>query len=204
MDDVVRSGKVLYCAISDTPSWVISRADAIAQFRGWSPLIALQTRYNLVERSFEGDYAPMCRNLDIGVVPWGVAAEGFLTGKYSRETLKPSDASIGRAARMDRNFSEKNFTILDELLKVSKESGKSPVQVATNWLMQKSAVTSALVGARTLSQLQENIASLDFKLSPEQMKALDDVSNPSLPFPHQFINPNNSFALAGAKVEHRY
>lgn len=81
LDDVVRSGKVLYVAVSDTPAWVVSSANAVAQLRGWSPYIALQTRYNLLDRSLEWELGPMARAHDIGIIPWGALAEGFLTGK---------------------------------------------------------------------------------------------------------------------------
>ncbi|GBC06187.1 hypothetical protein RclHR1_06680003 [Rhizophagus clarus] len=187
LDDVIRSGKALYAAVSDIPSWALSRSNTIADLRGWSPFIGLQTRYNLLDRSMEFDLQPACAEHNIGIVPWGVIAEGFLTGKYSRGSAESKSGFRNRSITKSSQ-SEKCWKILDEVKAVANEIGRTPVQVALNWTMQKPGVTSPLIGAKTVEQLEENLKALEFKLTPEQMKRLDDVSEPSeVPFPYGFF-----------------
>ncbi|CAB5357115.1 unnamed protein product [Rhizophagus irregularis] len=182
LDDVV-----LYVAVSDIPSWGLARANTIAELRGWSPFIGLQTRYNLLDRSLEFDLQPACAELDVGILPWGIVAEGFLTGKYTRESaaaLKPEARGFSVAIHTKI---EKNWKILEEVTTISKEIDRTPVQVALNWVQQKPGITSPIIGARTVTQLEENLKTLEFKLTPEQMKRLDEVSKPAeIPFPHSY------------------
>ncbi|GES99345.1 aldo/keto reductase [Rhizophagus clarus] len=188
LDDVVRSGKVLYVAVSDIPSWGLARANTMSELRGWSSFIGLQTRYNLLDRSLEFDLQPACAELDVGIIPWGVIAEGFLTGKYTRESVaelnpEPRSQSVARHSKI-----EKNWKILDEVIAISKEIGRTPVQVAMNWVQQKPGITSPLIGAKTVTQLEESLKTLEFKLTPEQMKRLDEVSKPTeIPFPYSYV-----------------
>ncbi|KAF9372425.1 hypothetical protein CPB97_001267, partial [Podila verticillata] len=116
LDDVVRSGKALYVAVSDTPSWVISSANMLADLRGWSPFIGLQTRYNLLNRSLESDLQPMCAEHGLGIVPWGVLSEGFLSGKHSKDKVANADTESMRKGQVNSLFKEpKNWRILDEV-----------------------------------------------------------------------------------------
>ncbi|RIB24038.1 aldo/keto reductase [Gigaspora rosea] len=190
LDDIIRSGKALYVAISDTPAWVISHANTIADLRGWSRFIGLQTRYNLLDRSMEYDLQSVCAEFDVGIVPWGCIAEGFLTGKYTRESV--TNANLGNiGARSDSVTKlanvERNWEILDEVKAIASEIKRSPVQVALNWISQKPGVASPLIGAKTKAQLEENLKALEFKLTPEQMARLDAVSTPKeIPFPYNF------------------
>ncbi|GBB89422.1 hypothetical protein RclHR1_01610013 [Rhizophagus clarus] len=195
LDDVVRSGKVLYIAVSDVPSWALSRSNTIAELRGWSPFIGLQSRYNLLDRSLEFDLQPACAELDVGILPWGIVAEGFLTGKYTRESIANLKTNNYRGQSVTSHAKdEKNWEILDEVIAISKEIGRSPVQVAMNWTQQKPGITSSLIAARSATQLEENLKSLEFKLTPEQMKRLDDVSKPTgreILFPYSFMDKLN-------------
>jgi len=196
LDDVVRSGKVLYTAISDCPAWVASRANTIAELRGWSPFIALQTRYNLIDRSLEGELGPMAVELGLGICPWGILAEGFLTGKHKKD--QKLDTS-GRNESVAQHFkSEKNIKILDEVLKIADEVKKTPGQVALNWLMHR-PVTSPLIGAKNVAQLEDNLGALEFKLSKDQLDRLNTVSAPQLPFP-QVWGRTTMFSNAGLKT----
>ncbi|CAG8731324.1 26481_t:CDS:10 [Dentiscutata erythropus] len=130
LDDAVRSGKVLYIAISDTPAWVFSRANTMAELRGWSRFIGLQTRYNLLNRDLEYDLQSACAELDIGIIPWACIAEGFLTGKYTRESIANSDKSNMRGNLVVRHAqSEQNWKILDEVMAIAAETKRSPVQL---------------------------------------------------------------------------
>ncbi|RGB35835.1 aldo/keto reductase [Rhizophagus diaphanus] len=205
LDDVIRSGKALYVAVSDIPSWALSRANTFAELRGWSPFIGLQTRYNLLNRSLEYDLLPACAELDIGIIPWGVVAEGFLTGKHTRKStanLKPESRSHKVA---NHSKVEKNWKILDEVIAVSKEIDRSPVQIATNWVLQKPGITSSLIGARTVSQLEENLKSLEFKLTPEHMKRLDDVSQPDdFPFPYSFTDQFDKYIGKNIQMPNKF
>ncbi|RIA85479.1 aldo/keto reductase [Glomus cerebriforme] len=205
LDDVIRSGKVLYIAVSDIPSWALSRANTIAELRGWSPFIGLQTRYNLLDRSLEFDLQPACAELDIGIIPWGIVAEGFLTGKYSREHDTGSKTDWRSIAFNMHSKVEKNWKILDEVKAISEEIGRSPVQIAMNWVHQKPGITSPIIGARTVAQLEENLKSLEFKLTPEQMKRLDEVSKPTeYPFPQSFTDHINRSLGKNIEVPRRF
>ncbi|CAB4378298.1 unnamed protein product [Rhizophagus irregularis] len=189
LDDAVRSGKVLYVAASNFPSWALARANTFAELRGWSSFIGLQTRYSLLDRSLEFDLQPACAELDVGIIPWGAVAEGFLTGKHTRESAANLKLEHRSHKVADHSKVEKNWKILNEVITVSKETGRTPVQVAMNWVQQKPGITSPLIGARTVTQLEENLKSLEFKLTPEQVKRLDEASKPAeIPFPNSFVS----------------
>jgi len=198
LDDVVRSGKAYHVAVSDTPAWIISKANNLADLRGWSPFIGLQTRYNLLDRSFEFELGPMARTLNIGTMPWGCLAEGFLTGKHKGKVAEGS----GRARNVsDHLTKEKNVAILAEVERIAAEIGQTPAAVSLNWMLQKPAVTSPIVGARNVEQLEGNLKALDFTLTPEQLQALDAVSTPSfIPFPNTFYDRVISVGDCGAKI----
>ncbi|KAF9577273.1 hypothetical protein BGW38_007630, partial [Lunasporangiospora selenospora] len=200
LDDVVRSGKALYVAVSDTPSWVVSSANTRAELRGLSPFIGFQTRYNLLNRSLESDIQPMCADMGIGIVPWSVLAEGFLSGKHVRNQLDSDSkrmAHINSHAKVDRNWK-----ILDEVCAIAKECGRTPAQVATNWTMQKPGITSPLLGARTLKQLEDNLGALEFTLTEEHMARLDYVSDPNTwPFPQDVARNLEKFTGIGINIE---
>lgn len=193
MDDLVRSGKVLYVGISDTPAWQVARMQAIADLRGWSPLIALQIEYNLIERTVERDLIPMARELGLGVIPWSPLASGVLTGKYSRADLPSGDASADPAgtrknvAASNASLTERGLAIAEAVGDVAREVGKPPAQVALAWTLLNPAVVSPIVGARTAAQLEENLQALDVSLSDEQRAHLDAVSAIELGFPHDFL-----------------
>ncbi|KAG9290532.1 hypothetical protein G9A89_002507 [Geosiphon pyriformis] len=202
LDDAVRSGKVYYVAISDAPAWVVSRSNTIAEFRGWSPYSALQTRYSLLDRSFEQELQPASAEHNLAVIPWGCLAEGFLTGKYTKEDLaskKNEQGGRNRSTIKHSNIAH-NWEILETVKEIAAETGKSPAQVSLNWTAQKPGITSTLIGARNVKQLEENIQSLNFKLTPEQMERLDDISAPQkLPFPLGYKEHLNR--IIGPKIE---
>ncbi len=186
LDDLVRSGKVLAVGVSDVPAWVVSQANTIASFHGWSPFAALQVEYSLIERTVERDLIPMARAFGLTVTPWAPLGGGVLTGKYSRGSGTPEDSK--RAAGNAGRLSERNMAIAKEVDKVADELGKTSTQVATNWVRGRGADILPIVGARKVSQIQDVIGSLDFTLSPEHMKCLDEVSKIDLGFPHQFMS----------------
>ncbi|WP_433891779.1 aldo/keto reductase [Streptomyces sp. CA-111067] len=200
MDDLVRQGKVLYVAISNTPAWQVSRMQAIADLRGWSPLVALQIEYNLVERTGERDLIPMAREMGLGVVPWSPLAGGVLTGKYSRADLTAPSAASGDGTRKSvtiagGTLTERNLAIVDVVKDVATELARTPAQVALAWTLQNPAVTSPIIGARTPAQLSDNLGALDVTFTPAQLARLNDASAFPLGFPHETLSRPSTLAL---------
>ena len=185
LDDMVRAGKVLHVGISDTPAWVVSRANTLAELRGWSPFVGLQIRYSLIDRTAERDLLPMARALDLAVTPWSVLGAGTLTGKYSRGAQGEGRAREGAAS------DERNLAIADAVVEVAEEIGCAPSQVAVSWVRQQHGVIVPLIGARNLDQLRDNLGSLDVTLTAEQLARLDEVSRIEPGFPHDFLESDH-------------
>ncbi|WP_119462708.1 aldo/keto reductase [Rhodospirillaceae bacterium SYSU D60014] len=193
MDDLVRAGKVVYVGISDTPAWQVARMQAIADLRGWSPLIALQIEYNLLERTVERDLIPMAREMGLGVVPWSPLGMGVLTGKYSKADLDIGGGSAEAAgtrkniAAGNGTLTERGLEIADVVKAVAAEAGKTPAQVALAWTLLDPAVAAPIMGVRTLAQLDDNLSALDVTLAEEQRTRLEEASDVELGFPHEFL-----------------
>jgi aryl-alcohol dehydrogenase-like predicted oxidoreductase len=181
LDDLVRHGKVLYVGISDTPAWEVSRANMLAELRGWSPFVGLQIRYSLLDRAVERELLPMAKSLDLTVTPWDTLGSGILTGKYNRDA-----ATTGRAA-LRGTVKERQLAIAAEVVKVAAELGRTPAQVALAWVRQGSGVIVPLVGARTREQLDDNLGCLEFELDASAKARLDEASAIQLGFPHDFL-----------------
>src|SRR5277367_1517003 len=183
LDDLVRQGKVLYAGISDAPARWIAQANTLAELRGWTEFIGLQIEYSLIERTVERELIPMAKALNVGVTAWSPLASGILTGKY--QGAGPSEPGRMNSEMMKGFLPEKQRTdrILAAVKTVSGESGRSMAQVALAWLRYRPVPVIAIIGARKLTQLQDNLASLDFTLSPEQLKMLDEASKIELGFP---------------------
>jgi len=196
LDDLVRQGKVLYVGVSDTPAWVVSQANTIAMFRGWSPFIGLQIRYSLVDRTVERELLPMARALDLAVTPWGIVGSGVLTGKYNRDP----DAE-GRA-KMRGQVNDRQLRIAAEVMAVAEELGVTPSQVAIAWVRAGEGNIVPLVGARTVEQLKENFGALDVQLTDTQLARLNEVSAISIGFPHDMLRPQAE-AIANRVYNHR-
>ncbi|MGO4425653.1 aldo/keto reductase, partial [Streptomyces sp. MCAF7] len=162
MDDLVRQGKILYVAICNTPAWQVSRMQAIADLRGWSPLVALQIEYNLIERTGERDLIPMAREMGLGVIPYSPLAGGVLTGKYSRDGLIATNVASGDGTRKSFNLAlgtltERNLAIADVVKEVATEVSRTPAQVGLAWTLLNPSVTAPIIGARTSTQLEDNL-----------------------------------------------
>ncbi len=192
LDDLVHQGKVLYVAISNSPAWQIARMQTIADLRAWSPLVALQLEYNLIERTGERDLLPMAKELGLGVTLWSPLAGGVLTGKYSRADLASTAPDDNSSARKGFNVAlggvtERSLSIVDVVKEVAAEQGRTPAQIGLAWTLQNPAVTSPIVGARTLVQLKDNLGALEVELSADQMERLNRVSAVELGFPHAML-----------------
>ena len=190
LDDAVRAGKILYVGVSDFPAWKVAQANTLAELRGWSPFIALQIEFSLVQRTVERDLIPMAREFNLGVTPWSPLGGGVLTGKYSRKDLEALDDQErrqseegGRAVKL----TERKIRIVEALMDVAAEIGRPAAQVALNWLIQKPGVVSPIIGARKPEQLEDNLACLDFALEEEHLRKLDEASEIELGFPHDFL-----------------
>ena len=178
MDDLVRGGKVLHVGFSDTPSWVVARAAAIADLRGWTPPVAVQLPYSLADRSPERELLPMAKELDLAVTPWGLLEEGVLTGKYRRKADQP---------RRNRSAGKRVMAIGDAVVELAEEIGRSPAQVATNWVRQQPGTIIPILGARSEIQIKDDLGCLDFELTQEEMARLSEASPIELGFPRSFL-----------------
>jgi aryl-alcohol dehydrogenase-like predicted oxidoreductase len=184
LDDLVRAGKVLYVGISDAPAWWIAQANTLAHLRGWSPFIGLQIEYNLIERTVERELVPMAKALNLGLTAWSPLARGMLTGKYhghgsSEQGRMNNDTMKGLMPEKQRTE-----RIVAAIKTVSDETGRSMAQIALAWLRYRPVPVIPIIGARKLSQLQDNLASLELTLSADQLRTLDEASRIELGFPY--------------------
>jgi aryl-alcohol dehydrogenase-like predicted oxidoreductase len=187
IDILVKQGKVRYGGFSDHPAWVCVQAQYEAVFRGWTPLIALQIEYSLLQRTVEYDLMPMARKCGLGVTPWSPLRGGVLTGKFTRENLPKDDGST-RVKSDSKYLVESTFVLLDALREIADSHRVTPAQVALRWVMDRAGVTSTIIGARSLGQLDDNLAACALRLRPEDTRRLDALTEPPPCFPHEFIN----------------
>lgn len=181
LEDLVRSGKVRYIGVSDTPAWKVAQANVMAQFRGWSPFIGLQIEYSLLERSVEQELVPMAQELGLGITPWSPLKSGVLSGKYTRSSA--NGAKAGRAAFMGSYLNEKTYTLVDELELIAKAHDSTAARVALAWVRTRPGVSSTIIGARRLSQLEDNLKSLELVLTADELARLDALTKPVFGFP---------------------
>jgi aryl-alcohol dehydrogenase-like predicted oxidoreductase len=202
LDDLVTAGKIRYIGFSDTPAWKVAAAHVTAQLRGWTPLVALQLEYSLLERTVEGELLPMAQEFGLGVSPWSPLAAGVLTGKYGRGNMQAKSA--GRAGSVARYVNEQTYAVLDVLSAVAERRSSSPAHVALAWVRQRPGICSPTLGARTLEQLKENIAALDVTLEPAEMAELDAVSTPTLNFPATMIKGAYAVTFPNMSINGQY
>ncbi|MEQ9031809.1 MAG: aldo/keto reductase [Aggregatilineales bacterium] len=178
VDDLIRAGKVHYFAFSDTPAWVVSYAVALAETHGWSRPVAIQVPYSLAGRAAERDIFPMARELDLSVTPWGVIGQGALTGKYNTPNDDP---------KRDSDASPKEKNLAEVLMKLGAEIGQTPAQIAINYVRAQMGNIIPIIGARTEKQIVDNLGALEFSLTPEQVKQLNDATDFKIDFPLSFL-----------------
>jgi aryl-alcohol dehydrogenase-like predicted oxidoreductase len=205
LDDLVRAGKVRYLGFSDTPAWKVVQAQYEAIFRSWTPLVALQIEYSLAERSVEHDLIPMARANGLGVTPWSPLKGGVLTGKFTRADVESGDVEkkAGRGAWVVNHMTERNLAIVDALSSVADEAGVTPAQAALCWVQNRPGVASTIIGARTMDQLDANLAALDVTLTDDQVRTLDEVSTPPPVFPYNFLPYTINNTQAGTTINRR-
>ena len=189
LDDLVRSGKVFYVGLSDAPAWIVSRANTMADLRGWSAFAGIQIRYNLIDRTAERELLPMARALDIGVTAWSPLAGGVLTGKYSQDNNGPKryepDGPIGKLM-----LTPQNLSTAEKVNEIAATAGRTPSQLALRWLLQQNdrGVIIPIIGARNLAQIEDNLGCLDFEIGEKELEQLDSLSKIEPGFPDNFLN----------------
>jgi len=201
LDDLVRDGKVRYIGFSDTPAWKCTEAQMIARMRGWAPLIALQIEYSLIERTVEGELVPMAREMGMGITPWSPLKSGVLSGKYKRADHGKHQA--GRGVMATRALDDKTYDLLDAMEGIAKELGTTVSRVAIAWVQNRPGVTSTIIGARTMAQLEDNLAAVEVKLREADVAKLDALSKPKLNFPADFIANGAAFVHGGTTINGR-
>jgi aryl-alcohol dehydrogenase-like predicted oxidoreductase len=193
LDDLVSSGKVLYIGLSDSPAWVASKANMLAELRGWSRFVALQVPYSLVDRAVERDLLPMARAEDMAVLAWGILEGGVLTGKYS---------NAQGATRYER-VSERAIKHGEAVVELAQQIGHTPAQIAVNWIRQRpwgGAPIIPILGARSLDQFHDLLGAMDFELTPEQIANLEQVAPFEIDFPEAFLKSDNVRRLIFGKT----
>jgi len=191
LDDLVRQGKVLYVGCSNWPARHLARALALAEAHGLERFVSLQAYYALVGRELEHELLPLCREQGLGVMPWSPLAGGFLSGKYRRDEPEPEGARrtgfdfppIDRA---------RAFDAIDTLEAIAGETGSSIPRVALAWLLAQPGVSSVIVGAKRLDQLEDNLAAAELTLSDEQLRRLDEVTRPDPIYPEWMVGRQNA------------
>ena len=200
LDDAVRAGKVLYVGISDTPAWVIARANTLAAWRGWSPFVGLQVPYNLLKRDIERELLPMAEAYGMSVATWGPLAGGVLSGKFTR----PGGAEAGTRVAA-ASVGEREHAIARVVQEVAADLGATPSQVAIAWTMARSRAVHPILGARRLDQLVDNLGALDRSLPAEAVARLEAATGFEVGFPTDFIAETAPWVYgdAGQRVDGR-
>jgi aryl-alcohol dehydrogenase-like predicted oxidoreductase len=196
LDSLTTSGKVRYVGISNVTGWQLQRTVDICRAANWEPVVSLQPLYNLLDREAEWELIPVCRNEGLGIIPWSPLRGGWLTGKFRRGTRPPSGHSrIADIAASDPAWSEgwhnydneRTWQVIDTLVEVADRIGRTPAQVALNWLLHRPGVTAPIIGARSMPQLNENLAALGWALDPADRSKLDEASRQRMPYPYALL-----------------
>jgi 1-deoxyxylulose-5-phosphate synthase len=175
LDDLVRAGTVRYIGCSNYPAWLLAKSLWISDVRQISRFDSLQPHYSLVHRAeFERELQPLCLDQGVGVIPYSPLAAGFLTGKYRRDQALPESARADRVHR--RYFNERGFAAVDKLEEIGRLHGATVAQAAIAWVLANPAVTSAIIGANSLTQLEETVGGAELILTASEKGALDETT----------------------------
>jgi len=193
LDDAVRSGKVLHVGISDTPAWVVARGMTVAEWRGWTPLVALQVPYSLLQRDIERELLPMAESSGLTVAAWSPLAGGVLSGKYTKGAGASGRLSPDPLTQRDRHVAAAVHAVADEI-------GATPAQVAIAWTRAKSSAIHPIVGARHVDQLVDNLDAIDVQLTADHLARLEQPTAFQRGFPLDFIDDTSGWAFGAANV----
>jgi aryl-alcohol dehydrogenase-like predicted oxidoreductase len=198
LDDLVRAGKIRYLGFSNTPAWFTAQAQTTALLKSWTPLSALQVEYSLLARTVEGELAPLALDQGMALVPWSPLKNGFLSGKYRRDTQVTDSARTAFVG----GPSDDEYTVIEAVAAVAEELGTTSAAVSLAWLRARRGTVVPIIGARRLEHLQTNVAALEVELSTEHLQLLDEVSAPTLNYPAPMHGAQNSMLqFAGATVD---
>ncbi len=188
LDDLVRQGKVLYVGCSNYAAYRLVDSAWISRTRRLEGFATLQAQYSLMVRDIEREHVPACERLGIGILAWAPLAAGFLTGKFRRGGPVHDGTRLAKFRERFAGFdNDRGWRVVDAVVGIAKEMGATPAQVSLAWLMQRPAVTSVIFGARTVEQLDDNVAAADLKLTPEAIRRLDDASRFEVGYPYGFM-----------------
>jgi aryl-alcohol dehydrogenase-like predicted oxidoreductase len=195
LDDQVRAGKVLYLGISDAPAWVISRANTLAAWHGWTPFAGLQAPYSLLRRDIEAELLPMAETLGMTVAAWSPLADGILSGKFTR-------ASTRNGARVDpAALTEHQHAVASVIREIADGLGATPAQVAIAWTRSRSPAVVPVIGARRLDQLLDNLGAASLELPADAITRLDAAAPFDPGFPSAFIRDNTPWVFGAAALQ---
>ncbi|HTR49618.1 MAG TPA: aldo/keto reductase [Kofleriaceae bacterium] len=192
LDDLVTAGKVLYVGCSNYAAYRLMHSLWLARTGHLARYVTLQAQYSLLVRDLEREHAPLCRQEGLGILPWSPLAGGFLSGKFERGKPPDDGARLGQKDRFKRYDTERNWRVLDAVRAVAAEVGSTPSAVSLAWLLAKPQVSSVIFGARTVAQLDANLAAADLELSPRHVDVLDQASAFELGYPYEFIKATQS------------
>lgn len=188
LDDLVRAGKVLYLGASNYAAYRLTNSQWISKTEHLHRFVAIQMQYSLLVRDLEREHIPVCRDFGIGVMPWSPLAGGFLSGKYQRNQVQPAGSRLEKFKdRFAAYDNDRGWKTIDTLRAVAAERNTTPSAVALAWLLAKPTVTSVIFGARSLEQLDDNLAAADVKLTAADVAKLDEVSAMDFGYPYKFI-----------------
>jgi len=197
LNTLIETGKVRYIGASNFTPSVLQKALDISAAHGWAPFVSLQAKYNLLTRSGEWELLPLCAREGLGFMVWGPLLGGWLSGRYTRDMQAPPKNSRVEQAEEEGWFeswqnynTEATWQVIDSLLEIAKETGRSPAQVSLNWLLRKCEVTSPIIGARRLEHLRDNLSTAEWSLTQEQMQRLNKASSIPAPYPYDMVQQN--------------
>ena len=197
LDWLIQQGKVRYVGVSNFKAYQIQKAMDMSRSNHWQPFVCLQPLYNLLDRSLEWEIVELCLNEGLGIIPWSPLRGGWLSGKYRRGMETPTEGTRlsiadnrGWSERWSAYNTERTWAVIDVLLEVAAEIGKSPAQTALSWVKDQPGVTSPIVGASKLTQLQDNLGTVGWSLSAEHREKLSAISDLPGPYPYDFIAKN--------------
>ncbi len=194
LDGLVKAGKVRYIGASNFAAWHLQKAVDLSHQHGWEQFSCLQPLYNLLDRETEWELIPICQNEGLGVIPWSPLRGGWLAGKYHRGMSAPVEGTRIKQAT-EQNWSESwqkydnehTWSTLDALFAVAEETGKSPAQVALNWVKDRPGITAPIIGARSMQQFEDNLGAIGWSLTAGQLDKLNSASDKALPYPYSFL-----------------
>lgn len=186
LDDLIREGKVRYVGASNFTGWQLAKALGVSTLRGCEPFASLQPQYSLVVRDLERELLPLCRADGLAVLPWSPLGRGVLTGKYRPGEAPPGDTRASDDPLTQNLLNERTFEIANAVQKVAEEAGRSPAQVALNWVLTRDGVTAPIIGCRTPAQLEDNLGATGWRLDEDHDRLLHEASRIDLGYPHDF------------------